>query len=182
MKIKLIAIFTVIGFSQILSSGIILIKAHFSVYLIEKAWKKSLKDSSYHKPWSWADTYPIAKLIVKRLNNETIILEGSSGRNLAFSATHLLQSGLPGDSKTIVISAHKDTHFSYLKDLIVGDIIDIKTLHKTQSYKVSNFQIVNSQKSQIYIKNSEELLLTTCYPFNSSFGGPLRIVYTATPI
>lgn len=41
-------------------------KAHFAQYLIEQAWTKTLADGQSHKPWSWADTYPVAKLSIYR--------------------------------------------------------------------------------------------------------------------
>jgi len=63
-------------------------KAWLSQVLIRQAWQQTLLDKQQHRPWSWADTYPVARLQVPRLAVSSYILEGSSGRNLAFSATH----------------------------------------------------------------------------------------------
>lgn len=184
---KLIKTVTVIilmaGIWHVSASGYMLSKAWLSQYLIKEAWQQTLADKLNHKPWSWADTYPIAELRVKRLAMSGYVLEGSSARNLAFSATHLENSGMPGQNKTIVVSGHRDSHFEYLQNLKIGDEIELNTINGLAAYVVNQINVVNSKNSKIRILNKEELLLTTCYPFGAlSAGGNLRFVVYATPV
>lgn len=82
-------------------------KAHFAQYLIEQAWAKTLIDGQSHKPWSWADTYPVAKLSIEQAkrpnhfdgpasNDSLYVLAGASGRNLAFGPALVLSSAPAG--------------------------------------------------------------------------------------
>ena len=172
-----------IGLWQVSTSGYMLAKAWLSQILIADAWSQTLKDKQFHKPWSWADTYPIAQLNIPKLNKNSYILEGSSGRNLAFSATHLPQSGMPDENKSMIVSGHNDTHFSYLQFLQIGDEIEVKTISDNHVYKIKQIEIVNSQISQLLIKDKKELILTTCYPFNSlTTGSKQRLVVYASKI
>jgi len=93
---------------------------------------------------------------------------------------------MPGQQKTTVISGHNDSHFGYLQQLMIGDEILLTTVEnnikKISSYRVSGTQIVDGKKQQLKIFNRDELLLTTCYPFNSlTVGGHLRYVIHAIP-
>ena len=73
---KLILILSfAIGLYFISSSLYMLMKAELSVYLINHAWQKTLKDKQYHKPWTWADTFPILTINIPRLNQMNSILE-----------------------------------------------------------------------------------------------------------
>jgi sortase A len=158
-------------------------KAWFSQYLIKQAWEETLVDNRPHKPWSWADTHPIAQMSIPRLNEVSYVLEGSNARNLAFSATHLSSSGMPGRQLSTIISGHNDSHFDYLQHLKLNDKILIKTAEQVFTYKVSAFKIVDSQVKKISVAQKDELILTTCYPFNALVtGGKLRYMVQAIPM
>ncbi|VAW36783.1 hypothetical protein MNBD_GAMMA01-634, partial [hydrothermal vent metagenome] len=104
-------------------------------------------------------------------------------RNLAFSITHLSSSGMPGQQKTVVLSGHQDSHFDYLQNLQIGDKILLKTIDKTTHYYVQRTAVVDSRQQKLKIRNKDELLLTTCYPFNSlTAGGNLRYMVYAVPV
>ncbi len=55
----------------------------------------------------------------------TIALAGSSGQALAFGPGHVELTPDAGERGVAVYSAHRDTHFRFLKDVVVGDVIDI---------------------------------------------------------
>ncbi len=178
-----IGILLALGLWHVSASGYMLAKAYLAQYLIEDAWQKTKLDSQQHRPWSWADTFPVFEIIVPRINKSTIVLQGDSGRNMAFSATHTGSSGLPGSKKTTVISGHRDSHFEYLQQLKIGDKILTNTKTKSYSYRIERFEVVDSRKQQIQISNKDQLILTTCYPFNTlQTGGSLRFVVYASRI
>lgn len=182
LKKVIIFILSFIGVSQVGSAVYMVCKAELSRYLISESWSQSLKDKLVHKPWSWADTYPVARLFIPSLEKETYVLEGSSGRNLAFSATHLPQSGMPGENKSIIISGHNDSHFSYLDEISIGQKIILETVSGNNSFIVTDIRVTDSRRNKVQIKDSSELILTTCYPFNSlTTGGYLRYVVYAKP-
>ena len=75
------------GFTRILGTAHALwipIKAELAQYLLERSWRETLAGDTDARPWPWADTRAIGVLEVPRLGLREIVLEGSSGRNLAF--------------------------------------------------------------------------------------------------
>lgn len=183
MKKLIILTFLGLGCWYLGSSGYMLAKAHLSNFLIADAWKKTLKDKTNHKPWSWADTYPVLEIRIPRINKGSYILEGANDRNMAFSAAHTAISGLPGQNKSTIVSGHRDSHFDYLQELIVGDKIVTYGKTTTQNFKIVGIKVINSREEKLVIKNKNELILTTCFPFDAiQTGGDLRYVIHATAI
>jgi sortase A len=157
-------------------------KAGLAQHLLEAAWLRTLEGEPDAKPWPWADTRPVAILEIPRLGLREIVLEGSSGRNLAFGPT--LVNTTPLDKTTDrILSGHRDTHFSFLKELQTGDLIRLRTSTETRNYRVSWQEAVDSRQQQMVIDdNIERLTLLTCYPFDApTTGGPMRWVVTALP-
>lgn len=157
-------------------------KAELAQHLLERAWLRTLAGESDAKPWPWADTRAIAILEVPRLGLREIVLEGSSGRNLAFGPTLVNTSQLEHSSDRI-LSGHRDTHFSFLKELKTGDLLRLRTTTEIRDYRVSWQEAIDSRQQQLVIDDSvERLTLLTCYPFDTTTaGGPLRWVVTALP-
>ena len=158
------------------------VKAELAQHLLERAWLRTLAGEPDAKPWPWADTRAIAILEVPRLGLREIVLEGSSGRNLAFGPT-LINTTQLDESADRILSGHRDTHFSFLKELKTGDLLRLRTATQTRDYRVKWQEAVDSRQQQLVIDDSiERLTLLTCYPFNSlTAGGPLRWVVTALP-
>ncbi|ACK46941.1 class GN sortase [Shewanella baltica] len=171
-------------------------KAHFAQYLIEQAWTKTLADGQSHKPWSWADTYPVAKLSIYReqaanndieaeLNDSLYVLAGASGRNLAFGPSLVLSSAPAGQKGNTVIAGHRDTHFAILNGMAVGRRLSLQTLNGNHIiYEVVATQVVHETETQFMAPSDDNrLTLITCYPFDALQGGAeLRFVVQAIPV
>lgn len=159
------------------------LKAELAQYLLARSWQQTLAGEPDAKPWPWADTRAIAVLEVPRLGQREIILEGSSGRNLAFGPT-LVNGGDIDQTRDRILSGHRDTHFRFLKDLQAGDRLRLVSAGGSQDYQVSWTEIVDASATSIVIDNAHNrLTLITCYPFDAATaGGPLRWVVTAVPV
>jgi sortase A len=122
-------------------------------------------------------------LEVPRLGLREVILEGSTGRNLAFGPTLVNTTGID-QSPDRVLSGHRDTHFRFLKELKQGDLLRLRTPGEVREYRVSWQEVVDSRRQHLVINDSvERLTLLTCYPFDAvDTGGPLRWVVTAVPL
>ena len=166
----------------LLDAAWIPLKAGLAQHLLERSWQRTLAGEPDAKPWPWADTRAIAILEVPRLGQRVIVLEGSSGRNLAFGPT-LLNTGRLDESADRILSGHRDTHFSFLQELQTGDLLRLRTATEIRDYRVSWQEAVDSRRQKLVIDDSiERLTLLTCYPFNAATtGGPLRWVVTALP-
>jgi sortase A len=159
-------------------------KAVLAQALIGAAWRREQAGSPRTQPWPWADTRPLARLTFgEGADARTfMVLEGSSGRNLAFGPAHDPASVAPGEPGNSVIDGHRDTHFKLLRDIKVGDALRVETLAgRDVRFMVTDIRVVDSRRARISLQaDSPRLTLVTCYPFDAVVpGGPLRFVVTA---
>jgi sortase A len=150
--------------------------------LMQRAWQRGASGVEQPAPWPWADTWPVARLTAKSGDVELIVLAGGSGRTLAFGPGHLSASSLPGETGNTVIAGHRDTHFSFLRDVEIGDSLVLETVSGNKHlYKVVGIDVVDSRRGSLLLDTDEPFLsLVTCYPFEAlDPGGPLRYVVTA---
>ena len=125
-------------------------KAMLAQVLLERAFTETITTGRVVKPWPWADTWPEARITVKRIGASAIALAGSSGQALAFGPGHVERTADAGERGVAIYSAHRDTHFRFLKDVAIGDEIDI-TRHdgKTFRYRADGSSIVRYDQSGI---------------------------------
>jgi sortase A len=157
------------------------VKAFAAQVLISAAWDRAQNGSAHARPWPWADTTPIARVTFHN-RKALVVLEGSSGRNLAFAPSHDASSVMPGELGNSVISAHRDTHFRELEHARIGDRIRVeRTDGRKLLFAVTDVRVVDSREKRLALEAEEpRLTLVTCYPFNAiQPGGPLRFVVTA---
>ena len=159
-------------------------KAFVAQILLRHAFEQTVVTGHDIKPWSWADTWPIARIEIKRLRADAIVLAGSSGQALAFGPGHVELTPDAGERGVAVYSAHRDTHFRFLKDVIVGDTIDVTRRDgRTFRYRVDGSSVVRFDASGIDPNSSGyELVLSTCWPFDAVSSGPDRYILHATMI
>jgi sortase A len=157
-------------------------KALLAQVLLERAFEKTVATGRETKPWSWADTWPVARIEVKRLHASTIVLAGSSGQALAFGPGHVERTPDVGERGVAVYSAHRDTHFAFLKNVLIGDDIDVKRHDgRTFRYRVDRTSVVRFDASGIDpLASGHELVLSTCWPFDALTQGPERYLVHAT--
>jgi sortase A len=175
----LLAIIGLILFGQ---GAYIHAKALVAQVLLERAFDNTVATGQPTKPWSWADTWPVARIEVKRLHAHAIVLAGSSGQALAFGPGHVERTPEAGERGVAVYSAHRDTHFAFLKHVVIGDRIDI-TGHdgRTFRYRVDATSVVRFDDSGIDpLADGHELVLSTCWPFDALTQGPERYLVHAT--
>lgn len=156
-------------------------KAEIAQVLLERAFARSIATGQPVKPWSWADTWPVARISVPRLKASAIALQGGSGQALAFGPGHLDKTPQAGERGTAVFAAHRDTHFRFLGDLKPGDEIRItRGDGLVFTYEMTGAEIVRWDQSKIDAGASGyNLVLATCWPIDGTLSGPLRYVVHA---
>jgi sortase A len=170
------------GFWQLGQGAYIPAKAWVAQELMQRAWRKSSRKSLPQAPWPWADTWPIARLSAKGGAIELIVLSGGSGRTLAFGPGHMSASVLPGEIGNSVIAGHRDTHFQFLKYLMIGESLQVEMPDgRNHLYRVTGVDVVDSRRGRLVLDTDDALLsLVTCYPFDAAAaGGPMRYVVTS---
>lgn len=155
-------------------------KAGLGQWLLERAWRDGVAGAQAPRPWPWADTRPVAEFEIPALGLRQLVLEGASGRNLAWGPTALT----PVRQRDVVLSGHRDTHFAPLERLAVNDALILRDRQGERRYRVALMDIVDSRDQELVINGDRDrLTLVTCYPFDApAAGGPLRLVVTAALI
>ena len=179
----LVLLLMLAGLYQFGAGLLIFAKARLAQYLIADSWQATLADQQVHRPWSWADTYPVAKLTMA--DHSWYVLAGANGRNLAFGPSHLSATSLPGEPGHSVIVGHRDTQFNALKNLQPGDILIVENQYGQRRYRVTRLRIAQLSQMRYWQEEQEDissstLTLVTCYPFDSVAPNPEhRYIVTA---
>ncbi|MBZ2169324.1 class GN sortase [Marinobacter sp. F4216] len=171
----------------VLSSGLLMaglwvpLKALVAQELLTMAWAESQARQTDVRPWPWADTWPVARLILPEQAQSMIVLSGSDGESLAFGPGWFY--GYQNGSGPVVIAGHRDTHFKPLQQLEPGHLVQLQSRDgRWRYYRVISSRVIDSRKHRLntgqLARNS--LILVTCYPFDGmTAGGPLRYVVEA---
>lgn len=142
-------------------------KSFVAQLLLNHAWQQSQQWGDKHFPWQWSDSYPIAKLTDEKSNQSWIVLSGMTGRSMAFAPSWLEDSARPNQYGNTVISAHNDSHFSVLENIIIGDHFWLEDKHrKVINYRVIAIDVIEEGDASPYHFQDETMItLITCYPF-----------------
>jgi sortase A len=178
----LVASVLCLAFWQLGRGAYIPAKAWVAQEMMQRAWRRAEQGDRQPAPWPWADTWPVARLSATGGEVELIVLEGGSGRTLAFGPGHLSVSVLPGERGNSIIAGHRDTHFQFLQHVSEGESIMVDLPDgRGHLFRVVGIDVVDSRRGSIVLDTDAPMLsLVTCYPFNTrDTGGPMRYVVTA---
>jgi sortase A len=157
-------------------------KAVLAQRLIASSWEEARRTGAATRPWPWADTRPIARLTLAARGIDLYVLDGASGRSLAFGPGHVSGTARPGSPGNSVIVAHRDTHFAFLRDVRQDEelVVEDESGRRTR-YRVREMAIVDKHDARVLdAADSPQLTLITCYPFEAVRPGtPQRYVVIA---
>ena len=157
-------------------------KARLGQWLLQRAWDAQRASGAPVKPWPWADTFPVARLTVEGHDADVLVLAGASGRTLAWGPGHLDDSAPLGAAGNAVLSAHRDTHFRFLREVAPGDTIAVELASGARfRYRVREGYVADARTLRLPRNTAvPTLTLVTCYPFDAIVpGGPLRYIVVA---
>jgi sortase A len=156
-------------------------KAWLAQILLDRAFATSLASRHAVRPWPWADTMPVARIRVPRLGVEEIVLSGGSGQAMAFGPTLLPGGGRLGERGTAVFAAHRDTHFTFLRDLRPGDLIEVTEVNgRALRYRAGPGRVIRYDAFAVDRNAATPTIaLVTCWPIGGEGHGPWRYVVGA---
>ena len=124
---------------------------------------------------------PLAVLSIRRINMQVPVFDGTDDLILNRGAGRILGTASPGESGNIGIAGHRDGFFRGLKDLQMGDRIDLGTQGREFLYTVDAMEIVQpTDVSVLRARPQPSLTLVTCYPFYFVGDAPQRYVVHAS--
>lgn len=125
---------------------------------------------------------PLGVLRIARLHVEAAILEGIDGPTLNRAVGHIPGTAAPGDAGNTGIAGHRDSFFRGLKNIAIGDLIELATPHGDVAYRVERTWIVTPDDVWVLDPTaSAAVTLVTCYPFHFVGSAPQRFIVRAVP-
>lgn len=122
----------------------------------------------------------IGTILIPALKTTIPIIEGTADKELKRGAGHFIGSVLPGQADNSVLAGHRDSVFSQLGKLILGDLLVIRTKAGEFTYQVTKFRIVNADDRTVIVPTpSAVLTLSTCYPFRYIGNAPKRYIVSS---
>lgn len=91
------------------------VKAVAAQWLLQQAWAQTLETQQPAKPWPWADTWPVGRLMVPRLGINQIILADTSGQSLAFGPGQVENGVFPMEPRVFCLVAIETPTFLLYK-------------------------------------------------------------------
>ena len=122
----------------------------------------------------------LGKITIPALKQTLPIYQGTEDAQLKMGIGHYEKSVLPGVTDNSVLSGHRDSVFSQLGKLKVGELVTVETVAGKFTYKISGFRIVGANDRTVIVPTKTAVLtLTTCYPFRFIGNAPKRFIVSA---
>jgi len=126
---------------------------------------------------------PMAVLKIERLNLEAPVYSGTHRKTLDRGLGWIEGTADPDEVGNIAISGHRDGFFRPLKDIKVGDAIEMQTNAGIQHFEVSDISIVDALEVSVLDPTETTVLtLITCHPFYFQGYAPDRYIVRAVPV
>jgi len=124
---------------------------------------------------------PLGVLDIPSLRLQVPVLEGTDDLTLDRAVGHITGTAWLSDGGNTGIAGHRDGFFRALKDIQVGDTIDLHSQQGSTHYLVDEIQIVPPEDVSVLEPRAQSsLTLVTCYPFYFVGSAPLRYIVHAT--
>lgn len=126
---------------------------------------------------------PLALLKIETIHLEVPVFEGTDERVLNRGVGRIPGTAGVGESGNVGIAGHRDGYFRGLKDVNVGNVVELETRAGTQKYAIDWIKLVTPDDVSV-LKNQSApaLTLVTCFPFYFVGSAPQRYIVHASLI
>jgi sortase A len=143
-------------------------------------WSESRMDA-YKRSLAEHFSPAVAVLRIANIDLEVPVLDGTDDLTLNRGAGWIRGTARPEERGNIGIAGHRDGFFRGLKDLKLGDTMDLVTHDRTDVYVVDDIQVVSpADVSVLHPGVKPSLTLVTCYPFYFTGSAPQRYIVHAS--
>jgi sortase A len=130
--------------------------------------------------WSQTET-PLAVLQIPKIHLAAPLLNGTDAMTLNHAVGRIAGTAWPGEAGNIGIAGHRDSFFRGLKNVRLGDAIELQTPAGTDTYIVDQIQIVAPDAVDVLLpRSAPSVTLVTCYPFYFVGSSPQRFIVNAS--
>jgi sortase A len=126
---------------------------------------------------------PIAILTIPRLHLRVPIFDGTDEVTLNRGIGRIAGTAMPGKEGNLAIAGHRDGFFRGLKDIAIGDQVEITSPVESETYIVDSTAIVTPDDVRVLQAGPiHTVTMITCYPFYFVGDAPKRFVVKASLI
>jgi sortase A len=146
----------------------------------QAAWSEK-RQADYRE--SLAETFdaPPGVLEIPSLKLTVPIFTGTSELVLNRGVGWIEGTAMPGEDGNVGLAGHRDGYFRGLKDLKLGDTIEVQSVGRTLRYRVTALKIVEPTDVSVLDPTDEpSVTLVTCYPFYYVGSAPQRYIVKGT--
>jgi sortase A len=124
---------------------------------------------------------PLALMTIEKLGIQVPVYDGADDFNLNRGVGRIKGTSAVGAEGNLGVAGHRDGFFRGLKDVAIGDGIDLLTVQGKEVYTVSSIDIVDPSDVWVLAPSAEKTItLVTCYPFYYVGHAPKRFIVKAT--
>lgn len=133
--------------------------------------------NDYHVSQTQRDDAPLGILSIDKLNLKVPIYNGTDEINLNRGAGRIKGTARVDKPGNLGIAAHRDGFFRALKDIELGDSINMLTQQGKTEFVVSSITIVDPTDISVLAPTDDKsITLVTCYPFYFVGHAPKRYI------
>jgi sortase A len=146
----------------------------------QDAWaEKRIRE--YEESLKVAGDPPLAVLTINHLDIAVPVYNGTDEFNLNRGVGRIKGTAWVDTEGNLGIAGHRDGFFRPLKDIEIGDNMQLQTAGGTVTYAVSSIEIVEPDDVSVLSPTDERTItLVTCYPFYYVGHAPKRYIVKAT--
>jgi sortase A len=149
----------------------------------QSRWSENRIRAYAHRPAAQAEVTPQALLHIPSVKLTVPVYADTRDSTLNRGAGLISGTASPGAAGNTGIAAHRDGFFRALKDVALGDRIEIEHFSGTRAYRVSALYIVSPDDMRPLEPTQHSVLtLVTCYPFYYVGSAPQRYIVRAVAV
>lgn len=124
---------------------------------------------------------PLAVLEIAKMRIRVPVFDGTDDLTLNRGVGRIIGTSAVGGAGNVGIAGHRDGFFRGLKDISVGDEVDLVTATEKVTYIVDQIEIVSpADVLVLQPRSAPSLTLVTCYPFYFVGDAPQRFIVHAS--
>ena len=124
---------------------------------------------------------PLAVLEIDKLQIRVPVFEGTDDLTLNRGVGRIVGTAKLGETGNIGIAGHRDGFFRGLKDISLGDEVNLTMTVAKETYIVDQIEIVSPEDVRVLQpRRATSITLVTCYPFYFVGDAPKRFIVHAS--
>jgi sortase A len=149
----------------------------------QSRWSENRIRAYARNPAEQAESIPQALLHIRSVKLTVPVYADTSDSTLNRGAGLIAGTAGPGATGNTGIAAHRDSFFRALKDVALGDRIEIEHFSGTRTYRVSALYVVSPDDMRPLEQTQHSVVtLVTCYPFYYVGSAPQRYIVRAVAL